>query len=203
MSVLRVWQKLKRGGEMSRTSRPPVVISLQTESLLSFLFGKKSTHGLQGKMRARKWRQYSQKAITHFRKYVEANLVSDGEHERQIDVVLSELEKLTARTTSDPELFSWFLRLCFLLLSEYPDHWRQRRVLDRTSSYLLGRFRTCQYCQSVRQRALLIYECASSKEAQAVKNRYPACAVQGDYAGFIKLFRERCPGEYSKMLNRR
>src|SRR6266487_4374854 len=105
---------------------PPIDAELDVEHILSFMFGKQSTHGLAGTLDDQQtWKRYCKKLTNHLGKYIEANVITDRDHQQRLQDMLSQLKQAVREPTGnrEPLLVASLVQLCLLLLGDIPNHW--------------------------------------------------------------------------------
>ena len=188
---------------------PFLLEPLDVEHLLSFLFGKHSTHGAAALiMDGRFWPRYRKKVVDHVQKYVRANVVpTDSVHETQLDLALCDLA-ITARQGQEPFMTAAFARLCLVLLGSMPNHWHRKRI-NRPEHFRLDRHRSVHHSQTPEQKARLIADtCAHPDErkftdasVEATRDQYDRVSLRrGAHAEFVAWFRDHYPAKYVEIF---
>ena len=106
-----------------------------------------------------------------------------------------------------PGYIEGIIRLCLLLLGDYPDHRRRKRGKKTKDHYKLTQHRKLYYAQDIDQK-VRVFRTASrigflgnSHDFNSIIGQFrEEKGVAASYKDFIKWYRMRFPQEYSKLF---
>lgn len=126
-----------------------------TENLFQEFFGGRYT--LDENMPRTAWVKECTRLLDHLERYVDANVITDNHHRRDIDLAFWSLRQaLNEKVSRESSLVANLVWLILVLLGDRPRHGDRTRV-NHPSHFSLRRFRTVWYSQSPKQKAELIY----------------------------------------------
>ena len=135
-----------------------ITVSLSFENFLSFLMGKRSTHGLAGQLSKHQWKQLLRRVNRYIVKAINLNVQTDSFHRSRIALALGRLDIATTKEQNSEYIFA-LLWLLFEVLGGRPDNWH-RRTVNRPEYLRLNRCRSLAYIQSSYQKVATILEAA-------------------------------------------
>jgi len=192
--------------------RDRVALPIEVEHFLTNVLGR-SLHGTTGFPRTREWRGYCTRLFDHLQRYVDTNLVTDATHRDHVQHTLRSLKDAVRKQQArEALLVTGLVRLCLLLLGDFPNHW-QKKVVNRPEYFALDRFRTVHYSQSPEQRAKLIWRTAiypriekarrsgpDDPDAERWNSLYDRLDRRGRHAVFITSFRRESATEFARLF---
>jgi hypothetical protein len=138
-----------------------IYIPIELEHLMTFLFGKRSTHGLAGSHSMRAWKKQVQRIARAIRHAAYLNVDSGDLFHRNSLLRLceqAESEISRARTNDEVNLLTirYLVHMMFHLMGDMPNHWG-RRAVNRSGDWRLDAHRKLIYTQTAEQKTNLIF----------------------------------------------
>jgi hypothetical protein len=151
-----------------------IYIPIELEHLMTFLFGKRSTHGLAGSHSMRTWKKHVQRIARAIRHAAYVNVDSGDLFHRNLLLRLCEQvegEISRARTNDEINLLTirYLVHMVFHLMGDMPNHWG-RQAVNRSGDWRLDANRKLIYTQTAEQKKNLIFHLPVTHE---FKGRIP------------------------------
>jgi hypothetical protein len=149
-----------------------IYIPIELEHLMTFLFGKRSTHGLAGSHSIGTWKRNVQRITRAIRHAMYVNVDSGDLFHRKLLLGLCEQAGRDigrAETKDEVNLLTirYLVHLVFHLMGDMPDHWG-RRVVNRSRDWRLDDNRKLIYAQTAEQKTRLIWSLPETQEFKGI-----------------------------------
>lgn len=190
--------------------REEIYIPIEIEHLMTFLFGKRSTHGLVGFHSLGTWKKQVRRMVRAVHRATYVNIDSGDRFHKKWLLGLcdrADAEIRSARTKDDLHLLTirFLAQMVFRLLGDMPNHWSNRTV-NRLSDWRLDKNRKLIYAQTPVQKANLLFHLSNEK---GFKGRIPQTLDMwltirrdfgGDFNQFIEWFRSKYQSVYHEVF---
>jgi predicted house-cleaning noncanonical NTP pyrophosphatase (MazG superfamily) len=174
----------------------------------SRLFGESSKIARTQKLTDRQWRKALKRLLDEIYHYIEENVNTDELHYIMLCSGLA-----SASNSLENDNFFWpgyiegITRLCLLLLGDYPDYHRRKAGKKTKEHYKLNNHRILCYTQDADQKVRVL---RAATRMGLLDKAHEFSYIMGEfrnekgfnasYKDFLRWYRERYPGEYSKLF---
>lgn len=185
-----------------------MLLSLNFEYLMSFLYGKKQYHGSWGNYNLSRYKEKILKINNAIGKAIKSNInVTDNFHKLELQKYCNLWKNgINSSTTFDKinEVNLIYLSyLIFILLGKKPNHW-DRRVVNKKHDWKLDHYRNIFYYQSNEQKVGLILSLTDNaeyhKKLPEIKELIKILGRMGNAESFLSWFKEKYPKIYYKIF---
>lgn len=174
---------------------------------LSRLFGEQSKEFKNNKRTNNQWKKTLQKLLDELFCYSEENVYTDELHWLMICSGFASAHESLKENNFWPGYVEGIMRVCFLLLGNYPDHRKYRGGRKRSDHYSLRSHRDLVYIQSHAQKKMTLftaYKVGNPKlgiNPRIVLSEFRSeFGYQADARKFMSWFKKTYPTDYAALF---
>ncbi len=174
---------------------------------LARIFGNSSIELKTCERSDSQWKRTLQKMLDELFKYAENNIDTDQFHWFMICSGFAAASESLKDEEFWPGYTEGIMRVCYLLMGDYPDHRNYKGGRKKDQHYSLNALRTSTYLQTPKQKKKTIYVAANISYPSLEVNPRDAMSEfraekgsAGNVSDFIKWFKRRYPSDYAALF---
>jgi len=174
---------------------------------LSRLFGERSKELKSNERTNNQWKKTLQKLLDELFRYTEENVDTDELHWLMMCSGFASASESLKEENFWSGFVEGIMRVCFLLLGDYPDHRGYKGGKRRSEHYSMNRYRSLLYCQNHEQKKMTLYAAGmvqfrglSIHPRDALSEFRQECGYQAGAREFMMWFKGKYPTDYAALF---
>jgi|MTBAKMStandDraft_1061839.scaffolds.fasta_scaffold31442_2 hypothetical protein len=174
---------------------------------LSRLFGESSKEAKSNNRTDRQWKKTLQKSLDELLRYTEENIHTDELHWLMICSGFASAHESLNEEEFWPGFVEGIMRVCFLLMGDYPDHRKYKGGKKKAGHYSLDRYREVIYYQNQEKKKNTLYAAGMAGFPQLEVNPRDAiskfreeCGYKVGAREFMRWFKKNYPSDYAALF---
>lgn len=171
------------------------------------LFGEKSKELKSNKRTDKQWKITLQKLLDELFKYTEENIHTDGLHLLMIYSGFASAHEALKEDDFWPGYTEGIIRVCFLLMGDYPDHKKYKGGRKKADHYSLCKYRDVIYNQSHEKKkntllsaGLIGFPDLKVNPRDAISKFRAECGYKAGAKDFMRWYKFNYPSDYAELF---